>query len=161
MSHMRSRKNSNANLASALPGLVRDKGWEQKIDQHRVFLDWEKLVDETTAAHCRPLKVLKDVLWLEVENSAWMQQLQFQKVTLLQVLNDYLKFSRFSDIRFAVQEKQRQEPPARRAALRFVAPAAEQVEEFEKMISCIEDEPIRSALMRLWYISQACRKDDQ
>ncbi len=154
---IRSRKTDR--LSVTLPGLMRDKGWEEKLDQHRVFIDWEALVDQTTAAHCRPLKVVKDVLWLEVDNSSWMQQFQYQKFFLLETLNNYLKRAHFSDIRFVVEEKKKEAAPKQEQSIRFVAPSPEKVERFKKQISFIADEPIRESLLRLWYLSQACRKD--
>ena len=147
-------------LSASLPEIMRDKGWERKLDQHRVFIDWQSLVDETTAAHSRPLKVVKDVLWLEVENSSWMQQLQYQKFFLLQTLNEYLKISRFSDIRFVVEEKKKEAVVIKEKSIRFVPPSTADVERFKEQISFIEDEQIRESLMRLWYLSQACRKDE-
>jgi len=147
-------------LSASLPEIMRDKGWERKLDQHRVFIDWQSLVDETTAAHSRPLKVVKDVLWLEVENSSWMQQLQYQKFFLLQTLNEYLKISRFSDIRFVVEEKKKEAVVKKEKSIRFVSPSTADVERFKEQISFIEDEQIRESLMRLWYLSQACRKDE-
>ncbi len=147
-------------LSTSLPEIMRDKGWERKLDQHRVFIDWQSLVDETTAAHSRPLKVVKDVLWLEVENSSWMQQLQYQKFFLLQTLNEYLKISRFSDIRFVVEEKKKEAVVKKEKSIRFVPPSTADVERFKEQISFIEDEQIRESLMRLWYLSQACRKGE-
>lgn len=147
-------------LSTSLPEIMRDKGWERKLDQHRVFIDWQSLVEETTAAHSRPLKVVKDVLWLEVENSSWMQELQYQKFFLLQTLNEYLKISRFSDIRFVVEERKKEAVVKKEKSIRFVPPSTADMERFKEQISFIEDEQIRESLMRLWYLSQACRKDE-
>jgi len=144
-------------LSFTLPGVLKDKGWERKFDQHRVFLEWENLADEATAAHSRPLKVVKDVLWLEVENSAWMQQLQYQKIILLETLNAYLNVSRFSDIRFAIEEKKKKKKPRQESRLSFISPPPEEVAQFEKQISFLEDGDIRDSLMRLWYLSKACK----
>jgi hypothetical protein len=144
-------------LSFTLPGILKDKGWERKFDQHRVFLEWDNLVDETIAAHSRPLKVVKDVLWLEVENSAWMQQLQYQKIILLETLNAYLDISRFSDIRFALQEKKKKKRRRQESSLSYISPPPEEVAQFEKQISFLEDGDIRDSLMRLWYLSKACK----
>jgi len=89
-----------------------------------------------------------------------MQQLQYEKFHLLETLNEYLKISRFSDIRFAVEEKKKQTVVKQEKKVRFVPPSLANVEKFKKQISFIEDEKIRESLMRLWYLSQACRKDD-
>ena len=154
-----SSKYTPPKLAGAFSGLIRDKGWEKKFDQHRVFPAWKELVDRDTALYARPKKIVKDVLWVEVQNSAWMQQLQFQKLFLLENLNNYLRHSPLKDIRFMVQEKPHPEPEQEKKRIRFVPPPAEQVEAFKDQVGIIEDEKIREALIRLWYLSQACRKE--
>lgn len=153
------KRYSTPELSGAFSALIREKGWERKFDQHRIFPVWEELVDKDTAAHSRPLKVVKDVLWVEVENSAWVQQLQFQKIYLLETLNAHLRSSIFSNIRFVVQEKPREEPAKPTTSIKFVAPPNVEVEQFKEQISFIEDEDTRESLMRLWYLSQACRRE--
>ena len=153
------KKKQPTNLTGTLPEIMREKGWERKLDQHRIFVDWELIVDETTALHSRPLKVVKDVLWLEVENSSWMQQLQYQKIMLLDSLNEYLRISRFSDLRFSIEEKKKIAKQEETPSVRFVPPSPELVEQFEKQISFIEDEKTRDSLMRFWYLSHSCRRE--
>ncbi len=74
-----------------MPGVLRDRGWEAKVELHSIFPKWKQVVDETTAEHTEPLKIVKGTLWVEVENSAWLQQFQFQKVFLLKAINTLLK----------------------------------------------------------------------
>ena len=140
-------------LKATFASIIRDNDWEQKYDQHRVFAKWKELVDRDTAAHSRPHKVVRDVLWVEVDNSAWMQQLQFQKIALLDTLNDYLRVSYFSDIRFTVknadgEEGEKEEP------LRRTPPTAAEIEEFEKRVEFIKDDTVREAFTRFWYVSK-------
>ena len=156
---IRSRKTDK--LSVSLPVIMRDKGWEYKLDQHRVFDDWQGLVDEETGAHSSPLKVVKDVLWVEVENSSWMQQLQYQKYYLLETLNRYLKRAHFSDIRFVVASEKKDTVVKKEPKIRFVPPSPTEVERFKQQITFIEDGQIRESLMRLWYLSQACRKEEE
>ena len=146
-------------LTGTLPEIMRDKGWERKLDQHRVFVDWERLVDSDISSHARPLKVVRDVLWLEVENSAWMQQLQFRKIELLEIMNEYLDVSKFSDVRFCLEEKTKEVRKEKEYKVRFVPPASDQIEKFEKQVSFIEDEKTRDALIRYWYLSQSCQRE--
>lgn len=153
------KRKQPTNLTGTLPEIMRDKGWERKLDQHRVFVDWERLVDKEIASRARPLKVVRDVLWLEVENSAWMQQLQFRKIELLETMNEYLQLSRFSDLRFCVEEKKKEVRKEKEHKVRFVPPPTEQIEKFEKQVSFIEDERTRDALIRFWYLSQSCQRE--
>jgi predicted nucleic acid-binding Zn ribbon protein len=92
-------------LASALPGLIRDKGWEKQLDLYSLFTEWEKIVDKTTAEHTRPLKIVRGVFWVEVDNSSWIHQLRFEKLYILEKLNAVLKLSRISDIKFTLADQ--------------------------------------------------------
>lgn len=160
MNRRTKHKNVEA-LSHTFAGLIRDKDWEYRFDQHRVFPAWKTLVDAETAACSRPLKVVKDVLWLEVDNSAWVQQLQFKKLQLLERLNGCLRVAYFSDIRFVVKERptdpERQNKPAK-SRVRFEPPSEEQLDAFRAQIDFIEDEAIKDSMLRLWYVSQACKR---
>lgn len=146
-------------LQATFAGIIRDKDWEKKFDQHRVFHKWGDLVDSETAACARPLKVVQDVLWVEVENSAWLQQLQFKKLALLDILNDYLRVSYFTDIRFTVGTRAAAVEHDQPKRPRMVPPSGEEIEQFEKLVAGIEDEETRESLIRFWYVSQAVRRE--
>ncbi len=146
-------------LAATFAGIIRDKDWEKKFDQHRVFLKWADIVDPETAACSRPLKVAGDVLWVGVDNSAWAQQLQFKKLQLLEDLNDFLRVSYFADIRFTVGQGGEPAKADRQERPRMVPPSAEEIEKFEKQVEFIKDDNIREAMIRLWYVSRAVRRD--
>ena len=146
-------------LRATFAGIIRDKDWETKFDQHRIFLVWSELVDSEIGAHARPLKIVNDVLWVEVDNSAWVQQLQFRKLDLLDQLNDHLRVSYFTDIKFTVGESVKVQKEKETPAPRMIPPSDEEIARFEKQIEFIEDEDIREAMTRLWYVSQAVRRN--
>ena len=159
MARKRTYQYGDQSLQATFAGLIRDKDWEKKFDQHRVFHRWNELVDQETRAHARPLKIVNDVLWVEVDNSAWLQQLQFKKLELLDLLNDHLRISYFTDIRFTVGQSAPAPAPEQRPAARLVPPSSEEIARFEKQIEFIKDDQIREAMTRLWYVSQAVRRD--
>ena len=144
-------------LSSFLPGLVREKGWEKQIDLHSIFLDWQELVGEV-ADYATPQKIVKNVLLIQVENSARIQQLQYQKSELLEILNGHLRLSRVRDVKFVLaplpppQQKEEQ-------GVRFVPPPPQEQRVFEQQIGTIGDEKIQESLMRLWYLDHACKRD--
>ena len=146
-------------LVNLLPQLSRQQGWEEKIDMHTVFTRWHDLLDEETAAHCQPLKIVKNVLWIEVENSAWLQQLQFQTVQLLDVFNQSLRKSHLQGLRFCVAGQERKCAREQEIVLRYVPPPDEDLARFEQQIESIPDADAREALLRFWYLSHACRKE--
>lgn len=147
-------------MAALLPNLVRDRGWEIQLDMHSVFARWPEVVDETTAAHARPQKIVRGVLWVEVENSAWLQQLQYQRHVLLESINGFLEKSQIQEIRLTLPEKP-DKPVEEKGAVRFAAPQAAEIESFEQQIAFIDDADCRQALMRFWYLTRACQRDDE
>ncbi|SHO51418.1 DUF721 domain-containing protein [Desulfopila aestuarii] len=153
------RENKQKRMAAILPGVLRDRGWQAQMELHSIFLQWAKVVDETVSAHAQPLKIVKGTLWVEVENSAWLQQLQYQKVSVLKSINDFFQEKKISDIRFVLPQLSGQEPP-KEHKVRFAAPPPEELKRFEEQAASIEDEATRNALVRFWYLSKACIREE-
>ncbi len=154
------KRHGSVRLAETYAGLIRDKQWEHKFDQYQIFPHWQHLVDPEIAAHARPWKIVKDVLWLTVENSAWMQQLRFQKEALLETVNAHLKIARFSDIRLSLKGEKidsRQGASKPPASVDFAPPAAEDIAVYRDQISFIKDEAVRESLLRLWCLAHSRR----
>ena len=145
-------------ISTFLPGLIREKGWEVQLDLHSLFLDWPEIMGEL-ADHAFPEKIVKNVIYIQVENSAWSQQLQYRKMELLDTFNAHLKLSRLSDIKFKLASGNQGEKKEEKGGVRFVPPPAEEQEAFEGQIAIIDDEEIRESLMRIWYLAHACQRD--
>lgn len=146
-------------MAAILPGIVRDRGWVVQLDLHSIFPRWRQVVDEDAAAHGKPLKIVKGVLWVEVENSAWLQQLQFRKVMMLESINRTLTRSQINNIRFVLATSD-DKPEKDEKRVHFVTPPPEEVRRFEEQVAFIADREAREALVRLWYLSKACVRDE-
>lgn len=147
-------------IADMLPALIRSQGWEIQLDQHSIFLNWQNIVDRETGKHCLPLKISKGVLWIEVENSAWLQQMQYQKQSILDTVNASLRKSTLQGVKFSLPKGRSGKPPEKDPVLRFVPPAVADVDAFERQIAGIADEQCRAALLRFWYLAHACRKEE-
>jgi len=145
-------------MGALLPQLSRQNGWQEQLDLHSVFRRWEKLLDSEITEHCQPLKIVRKELWIEVENSAWLQQFQYQSVFILDALNKSLQISKLKGLRFFVAEKAF-EKEERQVRMRYVPPPAEDVAAFEKLVAGITDESSREALLRFWYLSKACKRE--
>lgn len=154
---VKKKKNTLQGLANLLPQLSQQRGWKEQLALHSVFLDWKQLLDKEITAHCRPLKIVKKVLWVEAENSAWLQQFQYQSAFLLQTLNQSLGSTKLKGIRFYVAEKEFEEEK-KEAPLRYEPPPAQELANFEKQVSSIADNESREALLRFWYLSKACKR---
>ena len=154
---MKKAQSTLQGLGNLLPQLSQQKGWQVQLDLHSIFRRWDRLLESEITEHCQPLKIVRKELWIEVENSAWLQQFQYQSVLILETLNKSLRISKLKGLRFFVAEKafekEEEETP-----LRYVPPPAKEVTEFETQIASITDEASREALLRFWYLSKACKR---
>lgn len=151
-------KDTRKKMAAILPGVLQERGWQAQLELHSIFLDWRKVVDDETAAHAQPLKIVKGTLWVEAENSAWLQQLQYKKVALLRSINSFLPGEKLRGIRFVLPQPDRT-PSGDGTKIRFVPPPPATVRDFEAQAACIEDKETREALVRLWYLAKACVRE--
>ncbi len=152
-----SQKDESCLLANILPKLAEDNGWQKMLKQYALFSQWSSIVGEDVAEHATPLKIMQNVLWLEVENSVWMQQLQYQKILILQTCNEFLPESPFSDIRLVLKDK-RQNEQNHNQGVKFIVPSENEIKAFERIAATIKDKDCREALMQFWYLSHVCNR---
>ncbi len=150
-------KDGARSLSELLPEFARENGWQKNLEQHSLFIHWNKIVDHDVAAFASPLKIVQNVLWIEVENSAWMQQFQYQKIEILQACNEFLSDDPLSDIRLVLRSEQ-QKKQEHTPAVKFIPPPEEDIQEFEKIAAAIKDEDSRKALVQFWYLCHACNR---
>lgn len=154
---VRKKKKTTRSLGGLLPDLVRERGWEKQLDLYSIFPRWRELVGPEIYEYARPLKIVRGVLWIEVENSSWLQQMQFEKLQLLDVLNQSLRLNRLNDIKMVLPVGDRNDEAKPARSVTFVKPDDQEIEAFERQVSTIADEKCRDALMQFWYLSRACR----
>ncbi|NNE07684.1 MAG: DUF721 domain-containing protein [Gemmatimonadetes bacterium] len=73
---------------SILPDVLRIAGVEEPFRRHSALLHWDEVVGERIAAKARPRSLDGKVLIVEVESSAWIHELAFQKDGIMKKLND-------------------------------------------------------------------------
>ncbi len=155
------KKSDHQNTVSAvLPWLSRNMGWEKQLDQHSIFVKWQDIVDEDFREHAQPQKIEREVLWLLVENSSWLQQFQFSKMELMENLNRCLKLTSIRDIKMVLPKDdvfKKHEKPG--PTVSFVRPESEKIAAFQRQVACISDEKCREALMQFWYLAEACKRE--
>jgi len=157
------KRNTGRSVTELLPEIIEDFGWEKQLDLHSIFPLWRQLVSEELGRYAEPLKIERGVLWLKVESSAWMQQFQYEKLVLLEELNNHLRISRLKDVRMVLpttaEKMKADEQDGGGDSVSFVTPDEESVRAFEKQIESIDDEKCRESLMRFWYLAHACRRN--
>ncbi len=155
------KKSDNDNtISGVLPRLSRNMGWQKQLDLHSIFINWKEIVGEDFKDHAEPQKVERGVLWLEVENSSWLQHFQFAKMELIESLNRRLKLNSIKDIKMVLPKgevKKNLEKPG--PVVTFVRPSAAKISAFQRQVECIADEKCREALMQFWYLAEACKRE--
>ena len=89
-------------LASILPGLMRELGLEERAAGWRAVSEWPALAGERVALHSRATGFHDGTLTVEVEGSAWMQELGFLKRELVRRVNEHLGAEIVRDVKLTV-----------------------------------------------------------
>ncbi|MFH1215815.1 MAG: DUF721 domain-containing protein [Pseudomonadota bacterium] len=148
-------------IRTLLNSLIAAKGWEGRVELNQVFFFWNELVGPDIAQYAQPHLIRKDILWVRVSDSVWMQQLQFLKMMLLEKLNLRLTKSRFVDLRFQLDSTlgedvaEIREPPRPKPL-----PSPAKRREFEFMLDSIQDEEIKEAIRKCWIRTGHLRDDN-
>lgn len=157
-----SKKSKQSKISRLIPNLLHDKGWEKQIDLHSIFPRWKELVGEEMNEYAQPLKIERGVLWLEVANSSWLQQFQYEKLELLDTLNRSLRLSSLKDIKMVLPKgntgKTKMSDQGSEPSIKFIKPSEEKIAAFQRQVECVADEKCREALMQFWYLAQACKR---
>ena len=94
------RKSDITDIRSLLNDIVSDRNWQSNLKRQQLFEFWDQAVGKDISANAQPKVTRGDVLWVDVTDSVWMQQLHLMKEHLRQVLNDRLGGEEIKDIRF-------------------------------------------------------------
>ena len=63
-------------FGSVLGKLVKSRGWQRPAAEATLFGQWEKVVGQEIADHCRPVKLEGGELTIEAVSTAWATQLR-------------------------------------------------------------------------------------
>lgn len=141
-------------IDSLLAGLFEKRQWDRRLGLHAIFQNWPGVVGKEIARQAEPHVIRGTVLWVNVSDSVWMQQLHLQKLHLLEKINASLPGpEKISDLRFQVnaalgQEESAPEVPEPVSTPRPVDPQA--LKDFERLVAAIGDAETRNRLLSLW-----------
>ncbi len=151
-----SRQGGANDIRDLLARVIRKKKWRNRLELHGVFRFWDEVVGPDISGRAQPVCIRGSVLWVDVIDSIWMQQLHLQKLLLLDLINRRLDKGSISDIRFKLNSELGSTKPA--AMLKKAARPIDKkkLQEFEEQLAPLQDEEIKRALLRLWKKYQAC-----
>ncbi|MDD4857703.1 MAG: DUF721 domain-containing protein [Candidatus Krumholzibacteria bacterium] len=98
---------SSARIGDILPRVLELMGLNDRFEEAKLMREWAEVVGPVVANKSRP-RVLRDgILYIEVENSVWMQELWFhQKQIVERIKKDYPKVE-IKGIRLEVERESR------------------------------------------------------
>lgn len=75
-------------FGDAVRRLVEERGWQETTTNARVLEQWDALVGEDLASHCRPASLVDGELVLVAESSAWATQVRLLAGQVLKTLRE-------------------------------------------------------------------------
>jgi hypothetical protein len=145
----KSRKGSIQRLSSLVFSGAIGGQLAERLKELMIWQDWEQIVGRGIAGRARPLRFTGGVLTITVVSSAWMQELNFMKESLIEKLNSALGEQRVREIVFKagalppVSAKKDDE----KISLKPVTP--EQQAMIDNQVAGIEDQELRNELREL------------
>ena len=135
-------------LAEALASVYATKQWTRQWQLFQLVRSWPAIVGEQVAALTAPAFFRREVLWIHVQDSAWMQHLQYVKLDLLDRINIALGDQPATDLRWLQRAFTAAEMPRSAPEPRPIDPARERM--FIEMANSIPNLECRKALLGLW-----------
>lgn len=145
------RRRKIETLGKNLEALLRKRQWGNQVYLFALERQWAEITGPEIAQQSMPAFFRRDVLWIYVQGSAWMQQLQFAKLEMLAQINTFLQPQcAVVDLRFLEYPPELQKiiQQDRRFHPSPVDPVAEQ--KFTVMADSIPDIDTKEALCRMW-----------
>lgn len=89
-------------LSGILSRTLHQLGLDAEFEGWRAVEDWPALVGPRLARHTRAVSFREGTLSVEVDGSAWMQELKFLKRDMIRRIGRHLGSDRVRDVRFIV-----------------------------------------------------------
>ena len=122
-----------------------------RTEDHQLEKIWNEAVGPKIAAYARPEAIKRNVLFVKVANSVWMQQLHFLKQDILEKVNRSYENNPVSNIFFSIDDRvaaaaEKKKPPSPE---RESSPLkARDKKMIEKSLASIKDEDLKEILKR-------------
>ena len=87
-------------IGTVLTQLLENTGLNQKIDEQKSLLIWDKVVGKTIALHTTPGWVKNKILWVLVDDAIWQQELTFLETQIMEKINQQLGGKQICKIKF-------------------------------------------------------------
>lgn len=142
-------------IGRSLTRLLDEWGLSESFRVASALKAWQELVGHAVAQVARPLRYDGDTLWVGVRSQTWAQELNFQKLLILQRLNERIGHERFRHLRFTVRSNLPSDPntPTPETATSPTKPSDIEISEAERdavvrQFAQVADARLRNALIQ-------------
>jgi hypothetical protein len=136
-------------LSVTLVKMLKAQGLDSRLQEYRLFGQWEKVVGKVIARHAEPCSLRGKKMTLVVDSPAWMQQLSFLKQEIVEKVNRRLGHNAIRDIVLKLGEvPPRAGEPSEDLPVRADLDRDER-EKIEYVLQELHDPEIREALRRV------------
>jgi hypothetical protein len=147
-------------ITRVLDETLRHLGVGVKLNQHRVWSLWGEVVGPAISAHAQPSSIHGGRLFVAVEDSLWLHQLNYLRHRVLEELNSRLGKAALKEMVLRVGEVK---PPTPSRSLDRPLPlpsslAPQDQEKMEEILSPVKELPCREVLERVLLL-HFCRKE--
>ena len=153
-----SRRTINFNVSTAVKGALRRLNLDTKMRGYAVWGVWDQTVGETVAQQAQPAFVRVGILFVKCSSSAWMQQLQFMKVTIRDELNRLLEKEVIKDIRFQIGTITRPSNDEPSATDQEVALDDDERERIDEALRPLQDDETKEIVRRIMIKGASAKK---
>ena len=94
----RSRKKNEQSLGDVLKDLLEKPSWKNKINEVRVMTEWDKLFGSSFSQYIEDIFVQNQILYVKLNSASLRQELNYQKTTLINRLNESIGKNFIKDI---------------------------------------------------------------
>ena len=103
------KKDQAKRVGDLLPRVLKGLGLEGKFEEGRLRAEWETVVGEAIADRSRPLRVRGKTLLVEVQNSTWMNEIQFHRNEIVRKVNREFPKLKIDEIRLQLERERERE----------------------------------------------------
>ena len=98
---------ASAKVGEILPRVLELMGLDGKFEETKLFRGWADVVGPVIAKKSRPRMLRDGILFIEVENSVWMQELWFHQQQIIDRISEEFPKVEVKGIRLEIEREKR------------------------------------------------------
>lgn len=136
-------------LAQTVEAVLKDMGMDRTVARHAIWPCWEEIVGREIGTHTQPEFFSGKTLFVSVDHSVWLHQLNFLKDRILTKINSRLGAQSVSEIHFRIGQISSRKRPADQGVREEAPVSAAEKEEVQEGLRALPSPELRDMLCRI------------